>query len=208
MLSKGQRRFGSVSTLTGGGKWWAAWRFETTPCWGGVWNFAVNTQPTRMTRAQSRRLHFHFTTCEIHMYASTPWGPSKKVWLPAASSQFSICFQNKRRRCPHVDANKKMTRPHKWVVANRREATLQSSQTMRTWMRRCSSMQPKYYTRTPRTYVELSLHIPRDVNLKLFFWWVRFWKNGCNTWLCTCMQTKTWYSWSFQWLQSRFPNFY
>jgi hypothetical protein len=49
---------------------------------------------------------------------------------------------------------------------------------------------------------------PTRCQLEMFFWWIRFWKNGCNTWLCTCMQTKTWYSWSFQWLQSRFPNFF
>jgi hypothetical protein len=50
-------------------------------------------------------------------------------------------------------------------------------------MRRCSNMQPKYYTRTPRTYVEQSLHIPRDVNLKCFFGELDFGKmvatHGC-----------------------------
>jgi transcription antitermination factor NusA-like protein len=39
-------------------------------------------------------------------------------------------FSKQTARCPHVDANKKMTLLHKWVVANRREPTLQISQTM------------------------------------------------------------------------------
>ena len=63
-----------------------------------LWKFSDSTPPLEHScmataqgwhAVQSRRLHLHWVTCEIHMYAFRPGDPSKKVWLPAVSSHGS-----------------------------------------------------------------------------------------------------------------------